>query len=126
MNTMSETAQAFAAAESLRDPETRRQVRADPKGYALENGIIPAGMAQNMEVKVVESGRDVLYVPLVAPSDIDTLEAADLASIQGGGPRASTTGSASSLGCMFCICTSASTAGSAASVSTVAIEPGRE
>lgn len=124
MNTQNESAQAFAAAESLRDPDTRRRIRADPKGYALENDIIPAGM--DMEVKVVESGRDVLYIPLAAPSDIDALEAADLAAIQGGGPRASTTASSSSLACMFCICTTASTAGSAATVSTVAIEPGRE
>lgn len=124
MNTMNETAQAFAAADSLRDPETRRQIRADPVAYARENGIIPAGM--DLEVKVVESGRDVLYVPLAAPSDLDTLEAADLAGIQGGGPRASTTGSSSSVACFFCICTTASTAGSAATVSTVAIEPGRE
>jgi len=123
MNTQNQAAQTLAVVESLLEPETRRRIRDNPKQYAVENGIIPAGL--DMQVKVVESGRDTLYIPLAAPSDSDELQAADLAAIQGGGPRASTTGSASSLGCMFCITTTVGTAGSAASVSTVAIEPDR-
>jgi len=72
----------IAAANRLLDPAVRREIRADPKRYALDNGLLAADAAA-AEVRVVTSTRDTLYIQLPNPRAFaDTLDAPTLKRIQ--------------------------------------------
>lgn len=113
--TPSYAAQAAAMA-ALGDPAVRRRIRADPRQYALDNGLLPAGSAA--EVRVVVNRRATLYVPIARADwpDSFTVDAADLESLQAAG-TASTAGSASTAGTASTI---TSTVGTLASAATAA------
>ncbi|MDD9811383.1 MAG: hypothetical protein OXU71_06685 [Gammaproteobacteria bacterium] len=105
----------IAAANRLLDPAVRREIRADPKRYALDNGLLAADAAA-AEVRVVTSTRDTLYIQLPNPRAFaDTLDAPTLKRIQ----AAACTGTAGSTTSASTLSTGTSTAGSLSSASTL-------
>lgn len=102
-----------AAMAALIDPAARRRIRANPRQYALDRGMLAADSAA--EVKVVVNRRATLYVPIARPADADsfTVDADDLESLQAAG-TASTGGSASSASSAGTLTSTVSTASSTA------------
>lgn len=105
----------LADANRLLDPETRRAIRADPRRFAADIGLLGGG-ADAVEVRVVTNTRDTLYIQLPGPSVFaEALDDAALSRLQAAGCNGSagTTTSASTFS------TVTSTAGCASTASTV-------
>ncbi len=103
------------SAETLMQPEVRAGIRANPRGYALANGIIEADSSVEINLVVSEAGK--MFIPVFTADANHALSHDQLGKIAGG-VQASTAGSIGSIGCALCICTcasSASTAGTAGS-----------
>lgn len=112
------SAQQLADANRLLDPETRRQIRADPRRFAADIGLldVDAAAVAAVDVRVVTNTRDTLYIQLPGPSVFaEELDDAALGRIQAAGSNgtAGTTTSASTLS------TATSTAGCASTASTI-------
>lgn len=125
MNAENHTHKARRFLRELHAPDVRRQIRADPRQYALDNGLVQEQAA--VEVKVVADRRDVVHVAIPSAGK-DTLDADDLASIQaaGGVSTAGTAGSASTLGCACGTMSTASTGGTVGSSGSVEVQnPGQ-
>lgn len=126
MNTENLASDARHFVRALQTPDVRRQIRADPRQYAVDNGLLQQDAA-DIEVEVVTDRRDVVHVAI--PSlDKDALDAEDLASIQaaGGASTAATAGSASTMGCASGTISTASTAGTVGSAGSVEVRnPGQ-
>lgn len=106
----------LADAGRLLDPETRRAIRADPRRFATDIGLLDGADAVAVEVRVVTNTRDTIYLQLPGPSVFaDTLDDALLGRLQAAGCNgtAGTTTSASTMS------TATSTAGCASTASTV-------
>lgn len=109
------SAQQLADANRLLDPETRRQIRADPRRFAADIGLLDVDAAA-VDVRVVTNTRDTLYIQLPGPSVFaEELDDAALGRLQAAGSNgtAGTTTSASTLS------TATSTAGCASTASTI-------
>lgn len=110
---------AFDAAQSVYgamfDPEVRRRIRADPRQYALDNGLI-AGDA-DIDIKVLTNRADTLYFavsPMAGRSA--ELNAAELQRLSAAGST-STAGSGGTASTLGTLC---STSSSATTLSTLA------
>ena len=123
MNVENPPADARRVLRDLHAPAARRRLRADPRQYAAANGLIQRGAdAAEVEVKVVVNRPGTIYVALPPPGK-DTLDAADLASIQaaGGTSTAGTAACASTLGTFngtMSTASSGGTLGSSGSIDT--------
>jgi len=123
MNAANSPADANRSLRASHAPDARRQIRADPRQYAVDAGLLKAGVdAAEVEVKVVSNRPGVMYVALPPPV-AETLGAADLESIQaaGGVSTAGTAGTASTYGCAngtISTASSGGTVGSSGSVDT--------
>jgi len=113
MNTQPQTAPApaeqMAMLKALSDPAVRRQIRADPRQYALDHGLLAADSATAVEVVVNRPGT--LYVPIARADAALELNADDLQAVQAAG-SASTAGTASSAATAGTLTTTVSTASS--------------
>jgi len=126
MNSENLTREARRFLRDLHAPEVRRQIRADPRQYAVDNGFLPKNAA-DVEVTVVVDRPGVTHVALPSPGK-DALDADDLASIQaaGGVSTAGTAGSVSTLGCACGTISTASTGGTVGSSGSVEVSnPGQ-
>lgn len=106
----------LADANRLLEPRIRREIRADPKRYAVDIGLLSAEAVDAVEVRVVTNARDTIYLQLPGPSVFDgALDDAALGRLQAAGSNgtAGTTTSASTFS------TATSTAGCASTASTV-------
>jgi len=113
MNTQPQAAPApaerMAALKALSDPAVRGQIRADPRQYALDHGLLPTDSAAAVEVVVNRPGT--LYVPIARADAALELNADDLQAVQAAG-SASTAGTASSAATAGTLTTTVSTASS--------------
>lgn len=84
MNTPNSSAAAVDARDFL-DPQVRRAIRAEPRQYALERGLIAAD--SGAEVKVVECAPDTLRIAIVRGDSLDAgpLDAGDLRAVSAAG-----------------------------------------
>lgn len=111
---------AFDAAQSVYgamfDPEVRRRIRADPRRYALDNGLI-AGDA-DIDIKVLTNAADTMYfaVSPAAGRSAAELSAGELQRLSAAGST-STAGSGSTASTLGTLC---STASSSTTLSTLA------
>ncbi len=53
-------------AQKIFDPQIRAAIRADPRQYAIDNGMIKADAS--VEIKLVVCGRKQILIPMVRPS----------------------------------------------------------
>ncbi len=109
MNTLTDS----SLTQSMLDPDTRRDIRNDPRQYAIDNEIIAAD--SEIEVKLVINGPDTMYVPLAQVEHLSTISSEELLSIQAAG---NTNGSVGTATTASSISTLTSTVGSAGSAST--------
>lgn len=102
-----------AIVEALSDPAARRRIRANPRQYAVETGMLAADSEAAVKVAVNRPG--VLYVAIARDNNFDprALSADDLESLQAAG-TASTGGSASSASSAGTLTSTVSTASSTA------------
>lgn len=125
MNAENHTTEARRFLRELRAPDVRRQIRADPRQYALDNGLVQE--QAEVEFKVVDDRRDVVHVAIPSAGK-DALDADDLASIQaaGGVSTAGTAGSASTISSACPTISTASSGGTAGSAGSVEVRnPGQ-
>ncbi|MDD9884780.1 MAG: hypothetical protein OXU62_09665 [Gammaproteobacteria bacterium] len=98
---------AFSAAQtvygSMFDPEVRRRIRADPRQYALDNGLIDG--ASDIEIKVLTNNAATMYLAVspaasgpaeLSADELQSLSAAGTNSTAGSGSTASTLGTLNS------------------------------
>lgn len=90
--------------QTLMDKEVRRQIVADPKQYALDNGM----NVEDKEVVVAKCTKEVFYLPIERAPESE-LSSADLGRVSAG----VNIGSASTSGTVGCICGTVSSLGSA-------------
>lgn len=110
MNTPNTPPSASAiGARDFFDPQVRRAIRAEPRQYAVEHGLIKAD--SEAEVKVVECAPDTLRIAIVRGDSIAAgpLGAGDLREVSAAG-SVSTMGTVSTAGSA---CTTASSFGTA-------------
>jgi len=97
------------------DPEVRRGIRADPRQYAVDNGLIDA--QADIDIKVLTNDADTIYLALSpAVSHSAELNADELQQLSAAGST-STAGSGSSASTLGTVCTTSS---SATTLSTLA------
>jgi len=85
MNTPDNSPAAGIEARDFLDPQVRRAIRAAPRQYAVEHGLVAADSAA--EVKVVECARDTLRIAIVRGDSIDAgpLGSGDLRAVSAAG-----------------------------------------
>ncbi len=101
-------------AETLLQPEVRGRIRANPRQYAIENGMIEADSTTQIKLVVCVAGQ--LKIPMVQASE--QLSHNQLENISAG-VEVNTTGSVGSIGSASTISTVFSCLGSTTSASTV-------
>ncbi len=103
-------------AETLLQPEVRAAIRANPRQYAIDEGIIKAD--SHVEIKLVGGEAEQMFLPLFRADAGHSLSHGQLKNVAAG----ATTGTVASLGCgssAGTICTTASTASSVGCLGTI-------
>lgn len=104
---------------SFRDPAVRRQVRADPKQYAIDHGIIPAD--SEVEIRLVVAKPGTMPFPLFKAGEQGAefkLSHDQLQHVQAAGGCNSTVGCISSVSTVSSACSSLSSAGTAGTMAS--------
>ncbi len=96
-------------------PEVRADIRANPRQYAIDNGIIPAD--SSIEIKLVACQSKQMFIPVMRNIGDQFMSNDQLKDISAG-VKLGSLGTAGSAGSIMCICTCASSIGSVGSAGT--------
>ncbi len=118
---MNDNSKTFAdVAEVLLNPATRAAVRANPRQYAIDTGMIAAD--SSVEVKLVVCGSGKMLLPIQTVGAHGVLDSTQLREISGGSTAGSvgSATTASTVGCAVSCFSSAGSLSTAASVGSAA------